>query len=72
MQPGVSRISIRTSSSVRDVRGTIAPGMLADFAVCSVNIVKEVDRILDMEIDMTIVDGRIVFDRATDEVRKAR
>ena len=55
-----------------DVRGTIAPGMLADFAVCSVNIVKETDRILDMEIDMTIVDGRIVFDRATDEVRKAR
>jgi predicted amidohydrolase YtcJ len=44
-------------------RGSIIEGKLADLAVCSVNIVKNPKDILNMEIEMTIMDGRIVFEK---------
>jgi predicted amidohydrolase YtcJ len=46
-----------------DVRGTLTPGKLADIAVASADFVRNPDQILDMEIVMTVVDGRIVFER---------
>jgi predicted amidohydrolase YtcJ len=46
-----------------DVRGTLTPGKLADIAVASVDFVRNPDQILGMEIVMTVVDGRIVFER---------
>jgi predicted amidohydrolase YtcJ len=49
-----------------DIRGSISAGKLADITVCDRNLL-EIDptEILDMNIDMTIVDGRIVFERAS-------
>jgi predicted amidohydrolase YtcJ len=46
-----------------DIRGSIKAGKLADIAVCSVNIIENPNDILKMEIEMTIVDGKIVFER---------
>ncbi len=46
-----------------DIRGSIKTGKLADILVCSVNIIENPDDILKMEIEMTIVDGKIVFER---------
>jgi two-component sensor histidine kinase len=52
-----------------DRKGTIAPGMLADVVVLSENLFEiEVDRILEVQVDMTILDGRIVHER-TDAAR---
>ena len=45
------------------VRGSLKEGKLADITVCSINIIEHPDQILNMEIEMTLVDGRIVFDR---------
>ena len=47
-----------------DVRGSLKAGKLADITVCDRNLL-EVDPadILDMEVEMTVVDGRIVFER---------
>jgi predicted amidohydrolase YtcJ len=47
-----------------DVRGSIKPGKLADLTVSDLNLI-EIDPtdILDMEIVMTVVDGRIVYER---------
>ncbi|MDT8400989.1 MAG: amidohydrolase [Bacteroidales bacterium] len=45
-----------------DIRGCIKEGMLADIAVCDLNLMKcDPGDILDMNIIMTIVDGRIVY-----------
>jgi predicted amidohydrolase YtcJ len=45
-----------------DVRGTIRAGKLADLTVTDLNLMEiEPTRVLDMEIVMTIVDGRIVY-----------
>jgi predicted amidohydrolase YtcJ len=45
------------------IRGSIKPGKLADITVVDRNILDDPDNLLDMEIEMTIVDGRIVFER---------
>jgi predicted amidohydrolase YtcJ len=47
-----------------DVRGTISPGKLADMAVLSKNIFEiQEDDIRDVEVEMTIFDGEIVYKR---------
>jgi predicted amidohydrolase YtcJ len=47
-----------------DTRGSLKAGKLADITVCDLNLM-EIDpsRILDMNIEMTIVDGQIVYER---------
>ncbi len=47
-----------------DIRGSLKAGKLADITVCDLNLL-EIDpaHILDMNVEMTIVDGEIVFER---------
>jgi len=47
-----------------DIRGSIKAGKLADITVCDLNLM-EIDPsdILKMNVDMTIIDGKIVFER---------
>ena len=47
-----------------DIRGSIKAGKLADITVIDRNLM-EIDpsEILEMEIEMTIVDGRVVYER---------
>ena len=49
-----------------DIRGSIKAGKLADITVVDRNLF-EIDpaEILDMEVEMTIVDGRVVFERSS-------
>ena len=48
-----------------NTRGSLKAGKLADITVCDLKWLEiETDQILDMNIEMTIVDGRIVFERA--------
>jgi len=50
-----------------DIRGSIKPGKLADITVCDLNLMKiPPEDILKMNIEMTIVDGKIVYERAGD------
>ena len=50
-----------------DIRGSIKPGKLADITVCDLNLVEiPPEDILKMNIEMTIVDGKIVYDRLVD------
>jgi len=45
-------------------KGTLEPGMLADMVVLSEDLLTiDPDRILDVEVDMTIVGGRILYER---------
>jgi len=47
-----------------DVRGSLEPGKLADIAVCDLNLLRcDPSEILDMNVVMTIVDGRVIFER---------
>ena len=47
-----------------DIRGSIKAGKLADITVCDRNLMKiDPSEILEMNVDMTIVDGKIVFER---------
>jgi len=47
-----------------DVRGSLQPGKLADIAVCDLNLLRcDPSEILDMNVVMTIVDGRVIFER---------
>lgn len=47
-----------------DIRGSIKPGKLADIVVCDINLMKiDPEDILKMNIEMTIVDGKIVFEK---------
>ena len=47
-----------------DVKGRIKPGFLADFAVLSDDIFTiDPVKLLDVKADMTIVGGRVVFER---------
>jgi len=48
-----------------ETRGSIKAGKLADITVCDRNLLKiDPAEILEMNIEMTIVDGKIVFERA--------
>ena len=50
-----------------DIRGSIKAGKLADIAVCDLNLIKiDPSDILNMNIEMTIVDGKVVFERNND------
>jgi predicted amidohydrolase YtcJ len=47
-----------------DIKGTIEPGMLADLVVLNENILEtSPDRILETKVDMTLMDGKVVFER---------
>ena len=47
-----------------DIRGSLKAGKLADITVCDLNLMEiPPDKILDMNIEMTIVDGIIVYSR---------
>ena len=47
-----------------DIRGSLKPGKLADITVCDVNLMEiPSEDILNMNIEMTIVDGNIVYER---------
>ena len=47
-----------------DTRGSIKKGKLADITVCDRNLLKiDPKDILKMNVDMTVVDGKIVFER---------
>ena len=49
-----------------DIRGMIKEGMLADISVCDLNLINcDPEDILNMNIYMTIVDGKIVYERKT-------
>jgi predicted amidohydrolase YtcJ len=51
-----------------DIRGSIEAGKLADITVCDRNLLEiDPEEILDMNVDMTIVDGEIVFQRENGE-----
>ena len=46
------------------IRGSITPGKLADITVCDLNLLKiQPSDILKMKIEMTIIDGKIVYER---------
>jgi len=45
------------------VRGSIKTGKLADIAVIDRNILENPDDLLNLEIEMTVVDGKVVFER---------
>lgn len=48
-----------------DLRGSLKPGKLADITVCDLNLMKiDPKNILNMNAEMTIIDGKIIFDRA--------
>ena len=49
--------------AVGKVRGSLIPGKLADITICNMNIIENPDYLLDMEIEMTIVDGKVVFEK---------
>jgi predicted amidohydrolase YtcJ len=45
-------------------KGLIEPGYLADLAVLSENLLEAPpERILETKVDMTVLDGRVVFER---------
>lgn len=47
-----------------DIRGSLKEGKLADITVCDINLMEiEPSQIMDMNVEMTIVDGRIVYER---------
>jgi hypothetical protein len=47
-----------------DVRGSLKAGKLADIVVLDRNLLKiNPNEILKMNVDMTIVDGKVVFER---------
>ena len=45
------------------VRGSIKPGKLADITVVDRDIINNPGDLLNMVVEMTIVDGRIVYER---------
>lgn len=47
-----------------DIKGTIEPGMLADMVVLSDDLLTiDPERIMDVTVDLTILGGRVVFER---------
>jgi len=52
---------------MEDVKGTLAPGKLADLVVLDHNLFRiEPAQILETKVDYTIVEGRVVWDREAD------
>jgi predicted amidohydrolase YtcJ len=52
-----------------DVKGRLLPGYYADLVVLSADIFTiPHDQILDVQVDMTMVDGQVVYERATDRL----
>ena len=50
-----------------DIRGSLKPGKLADITVCDLNLMEILPTdILKMSIEMTILDGKIVYERPYD------
>ncbi len=48
----------------QDIRGSIKEGKLADITICDRNLLEiDPEDILNFQVDMTIVDGNIVFER---------
>jgi predicted amidohydrolase YtcJ len=48
------------------IKGTLAPGMLADIVIMSTDIFSTPpDRFLDAKVDTTVFDGKVVFTRTT-------
>ena len=48
-----------------DAKGTLEPGMLADLVVLSEDLLTmDPERIMDVEVDMTIVGGRVLYERS--------
>ncbi len=48
-----------------DIKGTITPGKLADFAVLNTDLFEtEPSTWLEAKVDYTVVDGKVVYDRA--------
>jgi len=46
------------------IKGMIQPGMLADLVVLAENpLAVRPDKIKDIKVDMTIIDGKVVFGR---------
>jgi predicted amidohydrolase YtcJ len=47
-------------------RGSLTAGKLADITVCDLNLMEiDPERILDMNVEMTIVDGKVVFQKGS-------
>ena len=47
-----------------DTKGTLEPGMLADMVVLSEDLLSiDPERIMDVEVDVTIVDGVVLYER---------
>jgi hypothetical protein len=47
-----------------DIKGTLEPGMLADLVVLSEDLLTiDPERIMDVDVDMTIVGGRVLYER---------
>jgi predicted amidohydrolase YtcJ len=58
-------INSATATFDADVKGSLKAGKLADITVCDRNLLKiDPKDILNMNVDMTIVDGKVVFERA--------
>ena len=48
-----------------DVKGTLEPGMLADMIVLSEDLLAiDPENILDVQVEMTVVDGKVLFERS--------
>ena len=69
MHEAIKMYTIDAAYAVFDenVRGSIKAGKLADFTIVDLNLM-EIDpgNVLKMNIEMTIVDGKIVYDRQSD------
>lgn len=48
-----------------NVKGTLEPGMLADMIVLSEDLLAiDPENILDVQVEMTVVDGKVLFERS--------
>lgn len=57
------------ASFEEDIKGSIEPGKLADFIILNGSILNEDKaRIKDLQVDTTIVDGKIVFERKSNTI----